>query len=140
MNQLLFITAETGRICFRYISPGNVTEVNCSVGAVIWRLGWQIRDGCPVSAYSARMQLRPPRRLRLTAKHRSAKDSVTPGRSGRLRESDPRAGLRQQRKPHAFRDFDYGCPVRYASPLAPISQLLLPDRQTPLVAGQSNRS
>src|SRR5262245_10230062 len=49
MNQLLFITAETGRICFRHISPGNVTEVNRSVGAVIWRVGWQIRDGCPLS-------------------------------------------------------------------------------------------
>src|SRR5215813_187205 len=83
----------------------------------VWRfesgqLKIQIRAGCPLSAYSARMQLRPPRRLRQTAKHRSAKDSVTPGRSGRLRESDLRADLRKQRKLHAFRDFDYGCPVR----------------------------
>src|SRR5262249_48053690 len=83
----------------------------------VWRfesgqLKIQIRAGCSLPVYSARMQPRLPRRLRQTAKHRSAKDSVTPGRSGRLRESDPRAGLRQQRKPHAFRDFDYGCPVR----------------------------
>src|SRR5215510_7465466 len=83
----------------------------------VWRfesgqLKIQIRAGCPLSAYSARKQLRPPRRHRQTAKHRSAKDSATPGRSGRLRESGPRAGLRQQRELHAFRDFDYGCPVR----------------------------
>src|SRR5215475_5480534 len=77
----------------------------------VWRfesgqLKIQIRDGCPLSAYSARMQLRPPRRLRQTEKHRSARDSATPGRSGRLRESGPRAGLLQQRELHAFRDFD----------------------------------
>jgi hypothetical protein len=45
MNQLLFIAVEVVRICFRYISPGNLTEVNpkfervLGYGFIFWVLG-----------------------------------------------------------------------------------------------------
>src|SRR5262249_42984949 len=111
----------------------------------VWRfesgqLKIQIRAGCSLSVYSARMPPRLPRRLRQTAKHRSAMDSATPGRSGRLRESDPLAGLRQQRERIVFWDFHCGCLARQESRGGPIEQVFLPGRKVPPAARQNNRS